>query len=123
MTLREAVRATPLEEHEVVVRIDLVRTRMKIPAISNPSSSFLQALKCPGGLDVILRRWRRGELREKNMSPLHWIETWRSIYGPLQKAFDSLDAQMQAALAVGLVAEDGKMVVPSRYLEVVVAKR
>lgn len=61
----------------------------------------------------------------------HWIETWRSIYGPLQKAFDSLDSGKQSALADDLralieslnVAEDGTMVVPSKYLEIVATKR
>jgi ubiquinone/menaquinone biosynthesis C-methylase UbiE len=60
----------------------------------------------------------------------HWIDVWRSIYGPLQKAFDSLDAQKQQALRADLIAlvgsmnaaADGTMVVPSKYLEVVVTK-
>jgi SAM-dependent methyltransferase len=64
-------------------------------------------------------------------SPQHWIETWRSIYGPLQKAFDTLDADKQQALHADLIAligslnaaRDGTMVVPSTYLEVVVTKR
>lgn len=61
----------------------------------------------------------------------HWIETWRSIYGPLQKAFDSLDTQDRTALASDLnaliesmnVANDGTMAVPSKYLEIVATKR
>jgi ubiquinone/menaquinone biosynthesis C-methylase UbiE len=64
-------------------------------------------------------------------SAQHWIDTWRSIYGPLQKAFESLDAQKQQALETDLialiesmnVARDGTMVVPSKYLEIVVTKR
>ena len=56
---------------------------------------------------------------------------WRSIYGPLKKAFDSLNAERQQALTDDLVAliasmnaaQDGTMVVPSKYFEVVVAKR
>jgi ubiquinone/menaquinone biosynthesis C-methylase UbiE len=63
-------------------------------------------------------------------SPEHWIELWRSIYGPLTKAFESLDAQKQQALVSDLnaliggmnVAKDGTMIVPSKYLEVVVTK-
>jgi SAM-dependent methyltransferase len=66
-------------------------------------------------------RYRSGE---------HWIDTWRAIYGPLQKAFDSLDQEHQRALRVDLLAlvgslntaADGAMVVPSKYLEVVVTK-
>jgi SAM-dependent methyltransferase len=61
----------------------------------------------------------------------HWVDMWRAIYGPLQKAFDNLDPQKQAALAAHLaalvesmnVADDGTMVVPSKYLEIVATKR
>ncbi len=64
-------------------------------------------------------------------SPQHWIDLWRTIYGPLKKAFDSLNAERQQALTNDLVAliasmnvaKDGTMVVPSKYLEVVVTKR
>ncbi len=64
-------------------------------------------------------------------SPEHWIDVWREIYGPLQKAFDSLDAQKQQALRSDLItlvesmnsATDGTMAVPSKYLEVVATKR
>jgi SAM-dependent methyltransferase len=60
----------------------------------------------------------------------HWIDTWREIYGPLQKAFDSLDSCKQDALAADLIdliesmnaANDGSMVVPSKYLEIIVSK-
>lgn len=64
-------------------------------------------------------------------SAQHWIDLWRSIYGPLTKAFDSLDLSRQEALSADLsaliaamnVADDGTMIVPSEYLEVVVTKR
>jgi ubiquinone/menaquinone biosynthesis C-methylase UbiE len=64
-------------------------------------------------------------------SAQHWIDTWRSIYGPLQKAFAALDEERQQALEADLialvesmnVAGDGTMVVPSKYLEIVVTKR
>jgi hypothetical protein len=64
-------------------------------------------------------------------SAQHWIDTWRAIYGPLQKAFDALDAEKQQALEADLIAligssniaTDGAMVVPSKYLEIVVTKR
>lgn len=63
-------------------------------------------------------------------SAQHWIDVWRAIYRPLQKAFDSLDADKQDALAADLtdliesmnIAGDGAMVVPSKYLEIVVTK-
>jgi ubiquinone/menaquinone biosynthesis C-methylase UbiE len=63
-------------------------------------------------------------------SPEHWVETWRAIYGPLNKAFATLDSDGQATLGRDLLAliaefntaEDGTMVVSSEYVEVVVVK-
>jgi SAM-dependent methyltransferase len=63
-------------------------------------------------------------------SPAQWIDQWRTIYGPLQKAFDSVGPDAEAALRADLLAlierlnaaDDGTMVVPSQYLEVVAAK-
>jgi len=64
-------------------------------------------------------------------SPRHWVDLWRAVYGPLQKAFDALDEAAQEQLATDLlalidrfnVATDGTMVVPADYLEVIVTKR
>jgi SAM-dependent methyltransferase len=61
----------------------------------------------------------------------HWLNMWRAIYGPMQKAFATLDTAKGEALAGDLcalvgrcnVATDGTMVVPAQYLEVVVTKR
>jgi len=58
----------------------------------------------------------------------HWIEVFRTYYGPVHKAFLALDAEKQAALEEGigeLIArcqiDDGPgLVLPSEYLEVVV---
>jgi ubiquinone/menaquinone biosynthesis C-methylase UbiE len=64
-------------------------------------------------------------------TPAHWLDTFRTWYGPLHKAFAALDATKQDALerdVLALVdrfnrATDGTMVVPSAYLEVVVTRR
>jgi SAM-dependent methyltransferase len=60
-------------------------------------------------------------------SPEHWLEVFRTYYGPLTKAFDALNAAKQEALADDLIAlatrlnrAEGSMVVPSEYLEAVV---
>jgi hypothetical protein len=53
---------------------------------------------------------------------------WREVYGPLQKAFETLDAEAKDQLSVDIlalidrfnVADDGTMVVPASYLEVVI---
>src|SRR5450432_3064656 len=64
-------------------------------------------------------------------SPLHWIEVFRTYYGPLTKAFGALDAEKQAALTGELLelierrnrARDGSCVLPSEYLEVVIERQ
>jgi ubiquinone/menaquinone biosynthesis C-methylase UbiE len=64
-------------------------------------------------------------------SPEHWIDVFRTYYGPMVKAFAAIDADAREALEADLhaligefnVAEDGTHVVPSEYLEVVVTKK
>ncbi len=64
-------------------------------------------------------------------SPKHWVEVFRTWYGPVHKAFAALPAEKQTDLEKDLLdlidsfnrAEDGTMVVPSDYLEVIIAKR
>jgi SAM-dependent methyltransferase len=61
-------------------------------------------------------------------SATHWLDTFKTFYGPMLKAFAVLDIATQSALASDLldlagrfdVAGDGTMVVPSDYLEVVI---
>jgi hypothetical protein len=64
-------------------------------------------------------------------SPQHWLDTFRTYYGPMQKTFSALDASQQSSLADDLIqlaqqfnnTSDGTMVVPSEYLEVVIRLR
>jgi SAM-dependent methyltransferase len=64
-------------------------------------------------------------------SPEHFVEVFRSYYGPVLKAFAALDAgkrdllerDMLALIATHNRAEDGTMVVQSEYLEVVIIRR
>ena len=64
-------------------------------------------------------------------SPKHWIETFRAYYGPVVKAFETIDAEARKALEADLyalldkfnVAKDGTLVIPSEYLEVVIIKK
>ena len=61
----------------------------------------------------------------------HWLEVFKTFYGPMLKAFAALDDAKQIALRNDLVAlvgrfnraTDGTMVVRSEYLEVVITKR
>jgi ubiquinone/menaquinone biosynthesis C-methylase UbiE len=64
-------------------------------------------------------------------SPEHFLEVFKTFYGPMLKAFAALDATKQAALRNDLLlligqfnrATDGTMMVRSEYLEVVITKR
>jgi SAM-dependent methyltransferase len=63
-------------------------------------------------------------------SPQAWLETFRTYYGPIHKAFGALDGDRQAALSQDLLALAARfdrggdtMVVPSEYLEVVIEVR
>jgi SAM-dependent methyltransferase len=64
-------------------------------------------------------------------SPDHWIEIFRGYYGPVLKAFATIEPPACAALEADLhtlldrfnTATDGTAVIPSEYLEVVVTTR
>ncbi|MCR5882809.1 methyltransferase domain-containing protein [Rhizobacter sp. J219] len=63
-------------------------------------------------------------------SPEHFLHVFKSWYGPVHKAFAALDVTRQAVLADDLLsliarfnrADDGTMVVPSEYLQVVITR-
>ena len=63
------------------------------------------------------------------LSEDHFLEIFRTYYGPMHKAFlalgdkgEALDADLRNLLARFNVAEDGTLVVPSEYVEVVIRK-
>jgi SAM-dependent methyltransferase len=64
-------------------------------------------------------------------SPAHWLEVFRTYYGPMQKAFGALDPAKQTALAADLIglaescnrATDGTLVAASEYLEVIITRK
>ena len=64
-------------------------------------------------------------------SPEHFLDVFKSYYGPMLKAFAALDETNQQKLHDDLTAligsmnraDDGTMVLPSEYLEVVITKR
>jgi ubiquinone/menaquinone biosynthesis C-methylase UbiE len=64
-------------------------------------------------------------------SPEHFFEVLKAYYGPILKAFAALDESRQDDLRADLTAlfartnkaDDGTMVAPSEYLEVVITKR
>ena len=64
-------------------------------------------------------------------SPAHWLEVFKTYYGPTNRAFAALDAGKQAALEADILDllkqlnRGGKatLIVPSEYLEVVTTKQ
>jgi ubiquinone/menaquinone biosynthesis C-methylase UbiE len=78
--------------------------------------------------------WIKTEPRHFNFryrSAEHFVEVFRTYYGPMLKAFSALEVSQQTRLENDLYdliarmnkAGDGTMVVPSEYLEVVIMKR
>jgi ubiquinone/menaquinone biosynthesis C-methylase UbiE len=75
-------------------------------------------------------RTARKEFTFRYRSPSHWVEVFRTWYGPIHRAFGSLAPDAQGALATDLealidrlnVERDGTMVVPSPYLESVIVR-
>jgi ubiquinone/menaquinone biosynthesis C-methylase UbiE len=65
----------------------------------------------------------------RDRSPAHFIEYWRSFYGPTLKAFETVGESGREALEADMLeligrfnaAQDGTMVVPSEYLETVIS--
>ena len=64
-------------------------------------------------------------------SPAHWLEIFRTYYGPLLKTFAAIDENARKSLEQDIyalmgefnIADDGTLVVPSEYLETVITKR
>ena len=64
-------------------------------------------------------------------SPEHFLEIFRNYYGPMLKAFEALDETGRQGLRNDLLAligrmnraDDGTMVVPSEYLQIVMVKK
>jgi len=63
-------------------------------------------------------------------SPEHWLDIFKTYYGPLLKTFGALEPAGQEGLARDLIAligqfnhaDDGTMAVPSEYLEIVITR-
>ena len=65
------------------------------------------------------------------LSPAHWIDVFRSYYGPINKTFGALNADQQVAFTRDLlllmesrnVSGDRTLVLPSEYLEIVIERK
>jgi len=75
-------------------------------------------------------RCSRRHFNFRYRSAAHWIEVFRTFYGPTHKAFGALDAARQAQLSAALAELLGRwntagpdsLVVPGEYLEIVITK-
>jgi SAM-dependent methyltransferase len=64
-------------------------------------------------------------------SATHWIEVFRTYYGPMNKTFGALDPEKQSAFTRDLLAlmqsrnrsGDSTLVLPSEYIEVVIERK
>ena len=82
------------------------------------------------GNDVESLSVRRRQFVFRYRSPEHWLETFRTYYGPTLKAFSAVDDAARTALERDLLAlakewdtsSTGTLRVPSDYLEVVAVK-
>jgi ubiquinone/menaquinone biosynthesis C-methylase UbiE len=63
-------------------------------------------------------------------TPAHWLEVFKTYYGPVLRTFAALEPDAQEALRLDLMAlidqfnrsGDGSMVVPGEYLEIVITR-
>ncbi|MDQ4069410.1 MAG: class I SAM-dependent methyltransferase [Actinomycetota bacterium] len=82
------------------------------------------------GNDVQSLAFHRRQFVFRYRSAEHWLETFRTYYGPMLKAFSTVDDAARAALERDLLAvandhntsSTGTLRVPSEYLEVVAVK-
>lgn len=80
--------------------------------------------------DASMIRVSKRHFQFRYKSPAHFVEVFRSLYGPVHKAFLALDTDGQKALENDILAlieefntaTDGSMSVPGEYAEVVIKK-
>lgn len=76
-------------------------------------------------------RTSRHDFTFRYRSPAHWLDVFRTYYGPMNKTFGALDTEKQAAFAQDLMSlmeslnrsGDDTLVLPSEYLEVVIIRK
>jgi ubiquinone/menaquinone biosynthesis C-methylase UbiE len=83
------------------------------------------------GQDAAAIRTDAKEFMFRYRSDDHWIDVFKTYYGPVLKTFETLNARLQDSLTADLktliahfnMARDGTMVVPGEYLQAVIVKR
>jgi SAM-dependent methyltransferase len=92
-------------------------TRARLDELFGPSARSIQAQS----RDFVFRY----------RSPQHWIEVFRTYYGPMNRTFAALEGERQAAFHQEVMAlmvarnrsGDATLVLPSEYLEVVIERQ
>jgi SAM-dependent methyltransferase len=100
---------------------------LKSPALWG-TEPYIVSLFGPSADDI---RCVRRMFNFRYRSAIHWLQFFREFYGPVLKTFAALDSAGQDALERDItallerlnIAGDGRLVIPSEYLEVVVVKR
>jgi hypothetical protein len=98
---------------------------MKSPALWGTEARLRELF----GEDVTIKATRR-DFVFRYHSPEHWLDVFRTWYGPVNRAFAALDDARQAEFAKDLLelmrqgnrSDDATLVLPSEYLEVVITK-
>jgi SAM-dependent methyltransferase len=97
------------------------------PAVLWGSEPHIVELFGPQARDI---RCVRRHFNFRYRSAAHWIEVFRTFYGPTHKAYAALDAAKQARLTEAItellerlnIGGPSSLVVPGEYLEIVITK-
>jgi hypothetical protein len=100
---------------------------MFTPDDDRTAEPYLVELSGPQAADI---QCTRRTFNFRYHSAAHWIEVFRTYYGPTHKAFAALDGEGQARLHADLlqllesrnVAGPNSLVIPGEYLEAVITR-
>jgi SAM-dependent methyltransferase len=99
---------------------------VKSPALWGTKQRLQELFGCSADIQA-----ERRDFVFRYRSPKHWLEVFRTYYGPMHKAFGALDVNGQEALAKEVTellhrfnhARDNSLAVSSEYLEVAITRR
>jgi SAM-dependent methyltransferase len=101
------------------------------PGVSSPALwGTVARLRELFGADIRSIRTTDRSFNFRYRSPQHWLDVFRSYYGPMHKTYAALSAAQQESLTADLLelmaqhnrSGDETLVLPSAYLEVVIEK-
>ena len=98
---------------------------LRPPSVWGTEERLRELFPAAAGMEIV-----RKEFIFRAPSPEAWLEHFKTYYGPMNRTYAALDEAGQAELTADLMdlvaglnrAEDGTMVLPSGYLEVVITK-